>query len=166
MKNDFANQVVNYNTSIANKIDGAIAAYLAGLQLSKKQLVHLDSKTNYTFPLVMQSDTDMWNDPYSNYYNVARNRTRHFTLKNLNFCAQFHQATNAVYWNDENITAITSVPAGNKNDKNIFGIMQERTTDITPRPGELYWIEQTGETRNLIRKHMEMAINILITKKS
>ena len=36
LKKDFADQVINYNNSIDNKIDGAIANYLAGIQLSKK----------------------------------------------------------------------------------------------------------------------------------
>ena len=35
LKSNFANQVDNYNSSIDSKIDGAIAAYLAGTQLSK-----------------------------------------------------------------------------------------------------------------------------------
>ncbi|MBR0038481.1 MAG: hypothetical protein IJP71_00575 [Lachnospiraceae bacterium] len=36
MKKDFADQVTNYNESIDRKIDGAIAAYLAGLRISTK----------------------------------------------------------------------------------------------------------------------------------
>ncbi len=36
MKKDFATQVDNYNESIDAKIDGAIAAYLAGLRVSSK----------------------------------------------------------------------------------------------------------------------------------
>ncbi len=35
LKNNFSSQIDNYNTSIDSKIDGAIAAYLAGLKLSK-----------------------------------------------------------------------------------------------------------------------------------
>ena len=40
LKNTFSDQVDNYNLSIDNKIDGAIAAYLAGL-ISKKERVEL-----------------------------------------------------------------------------------------------------------------------------
>ena len=36
LKNDFQTQINQYNTSIDNKIDGAIAAYLAGIQVAKK----------------------------------------------------------------------------------------------------------------------------------
>lgn len=39
MKNDFVEQVDNYNSSIDGKIDGAIAAYLAGLQMTRKTTI-------------------------------------------------------------------------------------------------------------------------------
>ena len=39
LKKDFAEQVENYNKSIDEKIDGAIAAYLAGIKLEKKEVV-------------------------------------------------------------------------------------------------------------------------------
>lgn len=37
MKNDFKGQVDQYNTSIDKKIDGAIAAYLAGIKLETSE---------------------------------------------------------------------------------------------------------------------------------
>ena len=37
LKNDFQAQIDSYNTSIDNKIDGAIAAYLAGIRVSKTE---------------------------------------------------------------------------------------------------------------------------------
>ena len=39
LKKDFAGQINQYNASIDNRIDGAIASYLAGMQLSKKEKV-------------------------------------------------------------------------------------------------------------------------------
>ena len=48
LKNDFQAQIDNYNTSIDSKIDGAIAAYLAGIVLStekKNQLLLWSGKT-------------------------------------------------------------------------------------------------------------------------
>ena len=36
LKKDFNDQITNYNSSIDNKIDGAIASYLAGIKLNKK----------------------------------------------------------------------------------------------------------------------------------
>ena len=44
LKENFKNQIDTYNNSINDKIDGAIAAYLAGIQLSKK--IELDSLLN------------------------------------------------------------------------------------------------------------------------
>jgi hypothetical protein len=49
MKNGFAEQITNYNESIDSKIDGAIAAYLAGLQLSKAS-----NLTNYVSSMYEQ----------------------------------------------------------------------------------------------------------------
>lgn len=37
LKKDFDKQIENYNDSIDNKIDGAIASYLAGIQIGKKE---------------------------------------------------------------------------------------------------------------------------------
>lgn len=39
LKNNFQAQIDSYNTSIDSKIDGAIAAYLAGIRLSKKRTI-------------------------------------------------------------------------------------------------------------------------------
>ncbi len=39
LKNSFQSQIDQYNTSIDSKIDGAIAAYLAGIRLTNKQLL-------------------------------------------------------------------------------------------------------------------------------
>ena len=38
LKNDFQAQIDSYNTSIDNKIDGAIAAYLAGINMAKEEV--------------------------------------------------------------------------------------------------------------------------------
>lgn len=40
LKKGFANQIDNYNSSIDQKIDGAIAAYLAGLRVSTKYILN------------------------------------------------------------------------------------------------------------------------------
>ena len=44
LKNDFDAQINNYNKSIDNKIDGAVASYLAGIKTSK--LLEIDSLLN------------------------------------------------------------------------------------------------------------------------
>ena len=51
LKADFAKQVTNYNESIEGKIDGAIAAYLAGLRVAEFIPMTLDGKCKYSFPL-------------------------------------------------------------------------------------------------------------------
>ena len=39
LKGNFAGQIKNYETSIDKKVDGAIASYLAGVNLSKKEVL-------------------------------------------------------------------------------------------------------------------------------
>ena len=72
LKNDFQTQINRYNSSLDNKIDGAIATYLAGVKVGKTTTLQLDSKCGYIFPLKMFYNSDAWNDPTSDYYSVAR----------------------------------------------------------------------------------------------
>ena len=44
MKNNFQSQLDRYNSSIDNKIDGAIAAYLAGININKKVITNIINK--------------------------------------------------------------------------------------------------------------------------
>ena len=53
LKDNFASQVDQYNTSIDSKIDGAIATYLAGVNLSKKEV--LENKYNIFNPTWMKN---------------------------------------------------------------------------------------------------------------
>ena len=46
LKNDFQSQIDSYNTSIDNKIDGAIASYLAGIKLSTLEQIDSLYKQN------------------------------------------------------------------------------------------------------------------------
>lgn len=39
LKENFSNQITNYEESIESKIDGAIAAYLAGIKIARKEIV-------------------------------------------------------------------------------------------------------------------------------
>ena len=58
LKNNFQSQIDNYNTSIDAKIDGAIAAYLAGIQISKnenRRLLLIDSKLEYPLEIYMRN---------------------------------------------------------------------------------------------------------------
>ena len=69
LKNDFQAQIDKYNTSIDSKIDGAIAAYLAGIQISaneNRRLSLIDSSLEYPLEIYMRntefnvSDYDNW----------------------------------------------------------------------------------------------------------
>ena len=71
LKNDFQSQIDQYNTSIDSKIDGAIASYLAGINVAKKTTFTLDRNAGYTFPLYMDGGDKLWNDPTSNYYDIS-----------------------------------------------------------------------------------------------
>ena len=72
MKNDFQSQLDRYNSSLDNKIDGAIASYLAGVRVAKQTELKLDSKCGYTFPLRMFYNNSLWNDPTSDYYDLGK----------------------------------------------------------------------------------------------
>ena len=58
LKDNFANQVEQYNDSIDGKIDGAIASYLAGITLSKKSELE---------PIVSNYDLIMWQPNFKVY---------------------------------------------------------------------------------------------------
>ena len=62
LKNDFALQIKNYEDSIDGKIDGAIAAYLAGLQLANKKDLQIEALNMYNFPLAIGQPDAQW-DP-------------------------------------------------------------------------------------------------------
>ncbi len=55
LKLSFQSQIDNYNTSIDSKIDGAIAAYLSGIQVKKKLQLE---------PLVSNYDEIFWTDTF------------------------------------------------------------------------------------------------------
>ena len=69
LKDNFANQIINYNDSIDYKIDGAIASYLAGTQLLKKTNIDGFVEVSGSKPVIYGRVSDyekissqMWND--------------------------------------------------------------------------------------------------------
>ncbi len=64
LKNDFQSQLDRYNSSIDNKIDGAIASYLSGVMIAKKMnVVPYDSYSGFSFVAYPTPDADsigMW----------------------------------------------------------------------------------------------------------
>ena len=73
MRGDFDSQLDRYSNSIDNKIDGAIASYLAGLNIAEKRKIYLDPKCNYTLPLTcyFNPTKSLWNDEHSAYYKLS-----------------------------------------------------------------------------------------------
>ena len=63
LKENFEAQINNYNESLDNKIDGAIASYLSGIKLDRWEPIKLDGKSQYKFPLVMCGPNNEWNNP-------------------------------------------------------------------------------------------------------
>ncbi len=58
LKNNFQNQIDQYNTSIDSKIDGAIAAYLAGIRVSKTiELVNNLTKLQNSYDVFWSNQT-------------------------------------------------------------------------------------------------------------
>ncbi|MBR4313866.1 MAG: hypothetical protein IKP66_03045 [Lachnospiraceae bacterium] len=75
LKNDFQSQIDKYNTSIDAKIDGAIAAYLAGIKVEKEQIKSLFVRTwsDYTVTNGAFAQTYEYPD-FSNSINVFHYR--------------------------------------------------------------------------------------------
>ena len=71
LKNSFQAQIDTYNTSIDAKIDGAIAAYLAGIKTSKSVKVSFDSANDWQFPVWLDDGAEKWNKKTSTRYEVA-----------------------------------------------------------------------------------------------
>ena len=72
LKKNFASQVDNYNVSIDRKIDGSIAAYLAGIRLSKQSIVKtgfdLEGKEDKSIKFLSRNNSGLnfANDIYTN----------------------------------------------------------------------------------------------------
>ena len=61
LKNNFQSQIDQYNSSIDSKIDGAIAAYLAGIKLTKSSTYDLIWKDNDNLDVTFVNDIN-WNE--------------------------------------------------------------------------------------------------------
>ena len=58
LKNDFQSQIDQYNISIDSKIDGAIAAYLAGIKVDNKTTENdLNDESEYEEQDIIQNET-------------------------------------------------------------------------------------------------------------
>lgn len=149
LKNDFQSQLDSYNTGIDSKIDSAISSYLAGIKTEKVENLTLDSKTNYSFPLVMMSSTDLWNNPKStNYYNLVRNRVRYSRYSYYSFCMSGGTLNAVTYISDSDYTSPV-VPAGNRTGQLIYGFLSQQGREIKGKNAPLYYINTTSSTRRV-----------------
>ncbi|MBO6134559.1 MAG: hypothetical protein J6O09_02140, partial [Lachnospiraceae bacterium] len=71
MKNDFQSQLDRYNSSLDNKIDGAIASYLAGVGIEKRTLLK-NAISNYAL-LRFYNDFKFWGRVWK--IDTSRNKT-------------------------------------------------------------------------------------------
>ena len=158
LKNNFQAQIDQYNTSIDNKIDGAIAAYLVGIRLSKETELTLDRNCNYSFPLC--------NDINGYWSNYTINGGKlmypefHYTnyivlLFGVMGLAGVSYRDNAAWVNGNVETGMVST-AGNKttlptdtNQQNGGYQLDERNYDYGGKNGLLNIVEETTNTRNI-----------------
>ena len=148
LKNNFQSQIDQYNTSIDSKIDAAIAGYLAGISMTKTNNLNLDSTTNYSFPLIMMSSTDLWNNPKStNYYNVVRNRVRYSNYQYYGFSdvGPSYAQPNVSIWTSDTDDTLHTLEGINHNAL-IFGFLVDQGREIKGVNAPLYNIKTTTDT--------------------
>ena len=139
LKKSFSEQIDNYNTSIDSKIDGAIAAYLAGKKLSRVEVVKLEKTFNWQFPIICMNNSE-WNDTTSKYYD--------YEIPNYDFTRVIMRSGDSVGatildWNAT--TTITSYQAHNQ-----LAVALERDWHVTKEKYvELVEISDTFRTRSL-----------------
>ncbi len=166
MKNDFQDQLDRYNSSLDNKIDGAIASYLAGVRVGKITKMKLDPKCGYLFPLRMFYNNSLWNDPRSDYYNLS---TPEIHAKDITFAQEMKYSDNSedaatiagtVMWSpdtmqSQNIAGYVPLPATDKTippttTVNFFNTyMIVLNYDIKGKNGDLCLIEDKSATRKI-----------------
>lgn len=63
LKEEFDKKIDEYNNSLNQKVDGAIANYLSGLKVEEWEQMKLDPNSKYLFPLHMCGPDNEWNNP-------------------------------------------------------------------------------------------------------
>ena len=148
MKNDFQSQLDRYNSSIDNKIDGAIAAYLSGVDVKKKVLIKLDSHTNYCFPLKLCFNNNKWNDPTNDWYDVSRVRVRRLRYPTAVFAYQGSLPDLEIVSSPSDVST-QSVKARNTRDYVYTIVKSDESVDIPPISGQLWNVTKSNDVRRL-----------------
>ena len=160
LKESFDKQIEIYNNSIDNKIDGAIANYLYGMNLEVWQKMKLDPKSQYRFPLVMCGPNNEWNNP-----DYKSDTGSHYFDLSVPNCDAYQISTAADRSNsddgtpDSNVTnaVYTSLPVSvgvqttaQLNKGNTCRIThQVQTYQYTGRVGTINTLRKTTQTRKI-----------------
>ncbi len=79
MKNDFQEQLDRYNSSLDNKIDGAIASYLSGIKMPKQQILDILTKEWETVTMTSYFPNNAYQFPnLSLYYSMMTQGDTYF----------------------------------------------------------------------------------------
>ena len=153
LKNNFQSQIDQYNTSIDAKIDGAIAAYLAGVKLSSKFELDLDNNCHYTFPLVMLQD-EKWNNPESEYFNVSipKIQVEEHSLKWKNIGANGAPRTIVSTGADLGYWDISSIPNMYSSSESFLGLAFQKVKknfSFDGQVGDLNILKESSLRRNI-----------------
>ena len=130
LRNDFQSQIDQYNTSIDAKIDGAIASYLAGINLSKDTTYKVEvadweevTATNHVLP-------ENWTMPSLN------------LTFNYQYCSTNNQGNwYEIWWGGASI--VYSKPASTHQIRNLVSAGQESSTYTLPT--EVVWVGQSQD---------------------
>ena len=135
LKNDFQSQINQYNTSIDAKIDGAIASYLAGINLSKD--------TTYKVEIAD------WEEVTATNHVLPEN----WTMPSLNLCFAVSNSTidpnktwYNVWWADAKVNY--SKPKDTHQVRNLVSAGVESTTNTLP--DTVTWLGQSQDLEDKI----------------
>ncbi len=150
LKNSFQSQIDQYNTSIDAKIDGAIAAYLAGIKVSSSEKTNLDAKANYRFPLVLFYNNNSWNTVSSDYYTLSRPRAR---VPSYSMTVMPHTTSadvaNLSIVDDNSYRQYNTLVSPVTANRLIVCAFIEQVYDTPPMSGETNYVKSTDQSRSL-----------------
>ena len=119
LKNNFQAQIEQYNTSIDSKIDGAIASYLAGINLRKKTAVRPICYYDDYIYSVVNDDGLIWNEGYLSWEGWSfLIRTNKETWAGTNYNGMLYAALISRDWNDSAFKSFKEASIRNVNTTN------------------------------------------------
>ena len=159
LKASFEEQIDRYNKSLDNKIDGAIADYLDGINVELWEKKKLDPRSQYLFPLVMCGPNNEWNDP--TLYDATKSKN-YLDFQITFFNLWSHSTKVSRNWGGDSTggqwqlnNAYTSMPAAlptyshDDNNKIVRVSKVLETFDYNGRVGTMNTLKTTTEKRNI-----------------